>query len=162
GSSTPYVTPLVRKLAGEHGVDLNSVRGTGVGGRIRKQDVLAAAEEQKAASPAPAAQASAAQEPAGAQAPAAPRPELAHLPGTTQKANRIRQITAIKTLESLQTTAQLTQTHEVDMSRIAALRSRAKTAFAEREGVKLTFLPFFAKAAVEALKVHPNVNASYD
>ncbi len=161
GSSTPYVTPLVRKLAGEHGVDLNAVRGTGVGGRIRKQDVLAAAEEQKAASSAPAGQ----QAPA-AQAPAAPaagpRPELAHLPGTTQKANRIRQITAIKTLESLQTTAQLTQTHEVDMSRIAALRSRAKASFAEREGVNLTYLPFFAKAAVEALKAHPNVNASYD
>lgn len=97
-----------------------------------------------------------------ASAPAAVAPSLAHLRGTTQKANRIRQITAKKTRESLQETAQLTQTHEVDVTKIAALRARAKAAFAEREGVNLTFLPFFAKAAVEALKTHPNVNASYN
>ncbi len=167
--SSPYVTPLVRKLAAENDVDLNSVTGTGVGGRIRKQDVLAAAEAAKA----PAKDESA---PAAQQAPAAPapapassapskagvRPELAHLRGTTQKINRIRQITAKKTRESLQTSAQLTQVFEVDMTRIAALRTRAKVGFKEREGVNLTFLPFFAKAVVEALKVHPNVNASID
>ncbi|CPZ67728.1 Probable dihydrolipoamide succinyltransferase [Mycobacteroides abscessus] len=147
----PYVTPLVRKLAAENNVDLSALSGSGVGGRIRKQDVLAAAEAAKApaAAPAPA-------------APAAVAPSLAHLRGTTQKANRIRQITAKKTRESLQETAQLTQTHEVDVTKIAALRARAKAAFAEREGVNLTFLPFFAKAAVEALKTHPNVNASYN
>lgn len=148
----PYVTPLVRKLAAENNVDLSALSGSGVGGRIRKQDVLAAAEAAKA--PAPAAPA--------ASAPAAVAPSLAHLRGTTQKANRIRQITAKKTRESLQETAQLTQTHEVDVTKIAALRARAKAAFAEREGVNLTFLPFFAKAAVEALKTHPNVNASYN
>ncbi|WP_067655063.1 2-oxoglutarate dehydrogenase, E2 component, dihydrolipoamide succinyltransferase [Nocardia harenae] len=157
--STPYVTPLVRRLAEEHGVDLGELSGSGVGGRIRKQDVLAAAEAKKAPEPA----AAPAQQPAAApKAQPKPAPELAHLRGTTQKANRIRQITATKTLESLRTTAQLTQVHEVDVTRIAALRARAKAAFKEREGVNLTFLPFFAKAVVEALGVHPNVNASYD
>ncbi|MBF6357203.1 2-oxoglutarate dehydrogenase, E2 component, dihydrolipoamide succinyltransferase [Nocardia higoensis] len=156
--ATPYVTPLVRKLAEEHGVDLAAVKGSGVGGRIRKQDVLAAAEAKKAPAPAPA------PAPAAAAAPAAPAADakLAHLRGTTQKVNRIRQITAIKTRESLQTTAQLTQVHEADVTKIAALRSQAKAAFKEREGVNLTFLPFFAKAVVEALGVHPNVNASYN
>ncbi|MFD6064438.1 2-oxoglutarate dehydrogenase, E2 component, dihydrolipoamide succinyltransferase [Rhodococcus wratislaviensis] len=162
GDSTPYVTPLVRKLAADNKVDLSSVTGTGVGGRIRKQDVLAAAEAKKA----PAAAAAPAAAPATAAAPAAAsagvRPELLHLRGTTQKANRIRQITATKTRESLQTTAQLTQTFEVDVTKIAALRAQAKNTFLEREGVKLTFLPFFAKAVVEALKSHPNINASYD
>ena len=87
---------------------------------------------------------------------------MAHLRGTTQKASRIRQITANKTRESLQATAQLTQTHEVDMTRIVALRNRAKAAFAEREGVNLTFLPFIARATIDALKAHPNINASYN
>ena len=158
--SSPYVTPLVRKLAAENGVDLGSVTGTGVGGRIRKQDVLAAAESKKApAAAAPSAPATA--PPAGAPAPATPSP-LAHLRGTTQKANRIRQLTAKKTRESLQTTAQLTQTHEVDMTKIVALRARAKKSFAEKEGVNLTYLPFIARAAIDALKAHPNINASYN
>ncbi|OBB95276.1 2-oxoglutarate dehydrogenase, E2 component, dihydrolipoamide succinyltransferase [Mycobacterium sp. 852002-40037_SCH5390672] len=160
----PYVTPLVRKLAAENNIDLNSLTGTGVGGRIRKQDVLAAAEQkqrqQEPAAPAPAAaQPSAA--PSAAAAPT-PAPALAHLRGTTQKASRIRQITANKTRESLQATAQLTQTHEVDMTKLVGLRARAKAAFAEREGVNLTFLPFIARAVIDALKVHPNVNASYN
>lgn len=157
GGSTdgsPYVTPLVRKLATENGVDLSRVKGTGVGGRIRKQDVLAAA--QPAAQPAVAAAA-----PAAAPAAAAPSP-LEHLRGTTQKANRIRQLTAKKTRESLQATAQLTQTHEVDMTTIVALRGRAKKEFAEREGVNLTYLPFIARAVIDALKAHPNINASYN
>ncbi|WP_290704800.1 2-oxoglutarate dehydrogenase, E2 component, dihydrolipoamide succinyltransferase, partial [Gordonia sp. UBA5067] len=143
----PYVTPLVRKLAAENNVDLSAVTGTGVGGRIRKQDVLAAATSPSAAAPA-----------------ASPevRPELAALRGTTAKANRIRQITAAKTLESLQTSAQLTQVHEVDLTRVATLRTAAKESFKAAEGVNLTFLPFFAKAVVEALKVHPNINASYN
>jgi pyruvate dehydrogenase E2 component (dihydrolipoamide acetyltransferase) len=164
-ASAPYVTPLVRKLASEKGVDLTSLTGTGVGGRIRKQDVEAAAEAAAAPEPSPAPAASA---PAPAPAPGGPvadkgvRPELQALRGTTQKASRIRQITATKTRESLQTTAQLTQTFEVDMSRVAALRTRAKAQFSAQEGVNLTFLPFFAKAVVEALKAHPNVNASYD
>ncbi|NKQ58455.1 2-oxoglutarate dehydrogenase, E2 component, dihydrolipoamide succinyltransferase, partial [Amycolatopsis sp. K13G38] len=159
---TPYVTPLVRKLATEHGIDLATLTGSGVGGRIRKQDVLAAAEaKQKEQAPAPAAQAPAAPAPQrpSAPAPAAPSPELAALRGTVQKANRIRQVIAQRTRESLQTSAQLTQVFEVDVTRIARLRQQAKAGFAEREGVKLTFLPFFAKATVEALKQHPNVNA---
>jgi len=157
-SAAPYVTPLVRKLAGQQGVDLDTVTGTGVGGRIRKQDVLAAAETKTAAeSSAPESAAATSSAPA-----AGVRPELAALRGTTQKASRIRQITATKTRESLQNSAQLTQTFEVDMSRIAALRTQAKASFAKQEGVNLTFLPFFAKAVVEALKAHPNVNASYN
>ena len=157
---SPYVTPLVRKLAAENGIDLGTLKGTGVGGRIRKQDVLAAADAKKA--PAAAAPtAAAAAKPAAAAPAAAPSP-LAHLRGTTQKANRIRQITARKTRESLQSTAQLTQTHEVDMTRIVALRARAKKEFAEREGVNLTYLPFIARAVIDALKAHPNINASYN
>ncbi|OBJ35018.1 2-oxoglutarate dehydrogenase, E2 component, dihydrolipoamide succinyltransferase, partial [Mycobacterium colombiense] len=158
----PYVTPLVRKLAAENDIDLNSITGTGVGGRIRKQDVLAAAEQKQRAAKAPAAApAAAAAAPKAAAAPT-PAPALAHLRGTTQKASRIRQITANKTRESLQATAQLTQTHEVDMTRLVGLRARAKAAFAEREGVNLTFLPFIARAVIDALKIHPNVNASYN
>jgi len=163
-SSAPYVTPLVRKLAAENNIDLSSLNGTGVGGRIRKQDVLSAAQQKEEATKAPA-PASA----APAQAPAAPKPSapipapaLAHLRGTTQKASRIRQITAKKTRESLQATAQLTQIHEADMTRIVALREKAKAGFAEREGVNLTFLPFIARAVIDALKAHPNVNASYN
>ena len=165
GEGAPYVTPLVRKLATEHNIDLAEVTGTGVGGRIRKQDVLAAAEAKKAPAPAVPAPAAAPASDAGKKAPAAaptPAPALAHLRGTTQKASRIRQITATKTRESLQATAQLTQTHEVDMTKIVGLRAKAKAAFAEREGVNLTFLPFFARAVIDALKTHPNVNASYN
>jgi 2-oxoglutarate dehydrogenase E2 component (dihydrolipoamide succinyltransferase) len=154
----------VRKLAAENNIDLSSLNGTGVGGRIRKQDVLSAAQQKEEATKAPAPAAG-----APAQAPAAPKPSaptavpaLAHLRGTTQKASRIRQITAKKTRESLQATAQLTQIHEADMTRIVALREKAKAGFAEREGVNLTFLPFIARAAIDALKAHPNVNASYN
>ncbi|MDJ0393028.1 2-oxoglutarate dehydrogenase, E2 component, dihydrolipoamide succinyltransferase [Rhodococcus sp. G-MC3] len=161
GDSTPYVTPLVRKLAADNDVDLSSVKGTGVGGRVRKQDVLAAAEAKNAPAEAPAA-APAATAASAAPATAGVRPELAHLRGTTQRINRIRQITAKKTRESLQSTAQLTQTFEVDVTTIAALRTKAKSTFQKNEGVNLTYLPFFAKAVVEALKAHPNVNASID
>jgi pyruvate dehydrogenase E2 component (dihydrolipoyllysine-residue acetyltransferase) len=164
GDGTPYVTPLVRKLATENDVDLAEVDGTGVGGRIRKQDVLAAAQKKEEAKKAPApaqAPAAALAAPAPAAAPT-PAPALAHLRGTTQKASRIRQITATKTRQSLQATAQLTQTHEVDMTRIVGLRARAKAPFAEREGVNLTFLSFIARAVIDALKIHPNINASYN
>jgi 2-oxoglutarate dehydrogenase E2 component (dihydrolipoamide succinyltransferase) len=166
----PYVTPLVRKLANENNIDLTQVTGTGVGGRIRKQDVLAAAEQkarqketakQPPAAAAPASVAAAPATPAASKAPT-PAPALAHLRGTTQKASRIRQITANKTRESLQATAQLTQTHEVDMTKIVALRAKARAAFAEREGVNLTYLPFIARAVIDALKIHPNINASYN
>ena len=155
GEGAPYVTPLVRKLASDNGIDLATVKGTGVGGRIRKQDVLAAAQPKAAAPAAPAA-------PAAAKSAAAAAAPLAHLRGTTQKASRIRQITAKKTRESLQASAQLTQTHEVDMTKIVSLRARAKKEFAEREGVNLTYLPFIARAVIDALKAHPNINASYN
>ncbi|HEV2780754.1 MAG TPA: 2-oxoglutarate dehydrogenase, E2 component, dihydrolipoamide succinyltransferase [Actinophytocola sp.] len=157
---TPYVTPLVRKLAAENDIDLSTLTGTGIGGRIRKQDVLAAAEAAKAraAAPAPAAQPTR----AAAPAPAKPSPQAAALRGKTEKMTRLRQVVARRMVESLQTAAQLTQVVEVDVTRIAKLRNRAKNAFEQREGVKLTFLPFFAKAAVEALKQHPKLNASID
>jgi 2-oxoglutarate dehydrogenase E2 component (dihydrolipoamide succinyltransferase) len=153
------VTPLVRKLAAEHSVDLSTITGTGVGGRIRKQDVLAAAEAAK--QPAPAA-ATPAAEPAAAPAAAAPALEPSPLRGKTEKLSRIRKIIAQRVHESLQNTAQLTTVVEVDVTAIAMLRERTKRSFEQREGVKLSFLPFFAKAAIEALKAHPKLNATID
>ncbi|HEX6233350.1 MAG TPA: 2-oxoglutarate dehydrogenase, E2 component, dihydrolipoamide succinyltransferase [Jiangellaceae bacterium] len=152
----PYVTPLVRKLAAEHNVDLSTITGTGVGGRIRKQDVLAAAEAAKkpAAEPAPAAPA---EQPA-----AAPAVEPSPLRGKTEKLSRIRKVIAQRVHESLQNTAQLTTVVEVDVTAIAKLREQAKRSFEQREGVKLSFLPFFAKTAIEALKAHPKINATID
>ncbi len=148
------MTPLVRKLASEHQVDLAEVQGSGVGGRIRKSDVLAAAE--KARSPEPAA-------PAATAAPAAARPAaVAAQRGKVESMSRMRQVIATRMVESLQTSAQLTTVVEVDVTRIARLRERAKADFAQREGVKLSFLPFFAVAAIEALKAHPVVNSSVD
>ncbi|WP_138442925.1 2-oxoglutarate dehydrogenase, E2 component, dihydrolipoamide succinyltransferase [Sinomonas susongensis] len=161
GAEAGYVTPLVRKLANQQGVDLSAVKGTGVGGRIRKQDVIAAAEAQKAAqqaaAPAPA-QPSAA--PAAPSAPSAA--PVSSLRGTTEKAPRIRQVIARRMRESLDTSTQLTQVHEIDMTRIAKLRDRAKANFQAQNGVKLTFLPFIAKAVAEALKQHPKLNAEYN
>jgi pyruvate dehydrogenase E2 component (dihydrolipoamide acetyltransferase) len=147
-----YVTPLVRKLASQHGVDLATLVGTGVGGRIRKQDVLEAAEKAKTPVPqeAPA-------------APAAPeRGEPSPLRGRTEKLSRLRAVIAKRMVESLQTSAQLSTVVEVDVTRIAKLRDQAKTEFQARNGVKLSFLPFFALATVEALRVHPMLNASLD
>ncbi|MBF9129965.1 2-oxoglutarate dehydrogenase, E2 component, dihydrolipoamide succinyltransferase [Plantactinospora sp. S1510] len=153
-----YVTPLVRKLAGEQGVDLSTLSGSGVGGRIRKQDVLAAAERAKAerakaAQPAP--QAAAPAEPA---AKAQPSP----LRGSTQKMTRIRSVIAKRMQESLHESAQLTTVVEVDVTKVAKLRAKAKDGFLQRHGVKLSFLPFFALAAVEALQTYPVVNARMD
>jgi 2-oxoglutarate dehydrogenase E2 component (dihydrolipoamide succinyltransferase) len=205
GADGPYVTPLVRKLAAEHGIDLGTVPGTGVGGRIRKQDVLDAARARRGtqepqpvavpqqagpppdvpqqaaappaappaaapASPAPAAPAPAAAAPAAAAsagpAPAADtgRPAIvpSSLRGRTEKLSRSRQVIAQRMVESLQTSAQLTTVVEADVTAIARLRDRAKAAFEAREGVKLSFLPFFALATVEALKVHPKLNAIID
>jgi pyruvate dehydrogenase E2 component (dihydrolipoamide acetyltransferase) len=167
----PYVTPLVRKLAAEHGVDLATVTGTGVGGRIRKQDVVDAARVRREAiaaaqqSAAADGQAAAGQAPAGQQAqgsPSRPAIEPSHLRGRTERMSRARQLIARRMVESLQTSAQLTTVVEVDVTAIARLRERAKADFEAREGVKLTFLPFFALAAVEALKVHPRLNASIE
>ncbi len=153
-----YVTPLVRKLAEQKGVDLSSIKGTGVGGRIRKQDVLDAA-----AAPAPAAsQAPAAKEaPTGASAPK-PSPEAAAKRGTTEKLSRLRKTIAKRMTESLQVSAQLTATVEVDLTLISRIRKVAKEDFKKRNGVSLSYLPFITKAAVEALQQFPKVNATID
>ncbi len=166
GGEASYVTPLVRKLASEHSVDLAGLTGTGVGGRIRKQDVLAAAEQARATreaeekakaapaeAPAPAAASSASGAPAS-------RVTVAPQRGTTEKMSRLRKVIASRMVESLQVSAQLTTVVEVDVTKIARLRARAKASFEAREGVKLSFLPFFALATVEALKAHPKVNAT--
>ncbi len=163
-----YVTPLVRKLAKEHSIDLGQVNGTGVGGRIRKQDVLAAAEAAKNAA-AEAAKAAAA--PAAAEAPAAARPAPAaasaatqpsSLRGTTEKMSRLRQTIARRMVESLQVAAQLTATVEVDLTAISRIRAKVKEDFKKREGASLSYLPFITKAAIEALKIYPKVNATID
>jgi pyruvate dehydrogenase E2 component (dihydrolipoamide acetyltransferase) len=153
--ASAYVTPLVRKLASEHGVDLASLTGTGVGGRIRKQDVLDAARARQESKPA---EQPAAAAPAGQGVAAS----LSAKRGTTEKMTRLRRLIAQRMVESLQTSAQLTTVVEVDVTKIARLRDRAKRDFEAREGVKLSFLPFFALAAVEALKNHPVVNASVE
>ncbi|MGV9393047.1 2-oxoglutarate dehydrogenase, E2 component, dihydrolipoamide succinyltransferase [Streptomyces olivaceus] len=146
-----YVTPLVRKLAAEHGVDLSTVKGTGVGGRIRKQDVTAAAEAAKAA---PAAAA-----PAAPAAKKAPVLEASPLRGQTVKMPRIRKVIGDNMVKALHEQAQLSSVVEVDVTRLMKLRARAKDAFAAREGVKLSPMPFYVKAAAQALKAHAPVNA---
>ena len=170
---SPYVTPLVRKLAAEHSVPLESIAGTGVGGRIRKQDVIDAAAKRRAeeaaargrrccrdpGAAAPAAAPATSAAPEAAPAPARPALVPDALRGTTQRMSRPRQVIAKRMVESLQTSAQLTTVVEVDVTNIARLRDRAKAAFEAREGVKLTFLPFFAQATVEALKIHPKLNS---
>ena len=167
-TNSAYVTPLVRKLAREKGVDLSTVTGSGVGGRIRKEDVEAKAAQiaaEKAAQEAAAkaaAQAPAPAAPASASAkPAAAKPAVdTTLRGKTEKMSRLRQVISTRMIESLQTSAQLTTVVEVDVTRIASLRARAKNAFLAANGTKLTFLPFFVQAATEALKAHPKLNAS--
>ena len=204
----PYVTPLVRKLADENGVDLSSVQGSGVGGRIRKQDILQAAEPTPAPIPAvqypsaptpvppvltpvsplppvpvpvpPVPQPAAPVPPAFSYVPTpsvSPEPtaetemgnepapvSVAHsaLAGTTEKISRLRATIARRMVESLQTSAQLTATVEVDLTLISRLRAHVKQEFLAREGVPLTYLPFVAKAAIEALKEYPKVNATID
>ncbi len=139
-----YVTPLVRKLAADNHIDLARVTGTGVGGRIRKSDVLEAVEAAKQATP------------------VAPRSDSAELRGRTEKLSRLRRVIADRMVESLQVSAQLTTVVEVDVTRIAQLRAAAKSGFEAKEGAKLSFLPFFAKATIEALVAFPQVNASID
>jgi pyruvate dehydrogenase E2 component (dihydrolipoamide acetyltransferase) len=140
-----YVTPIVRKLANEAGVDLSTITGTGVGGRIRKQDI------ESAAAPA-----------AGATAPAAAAVEVSPLRGTTQPMSRLRKVVAERAVASMQQTAQLTTVVEVDVTRVAMLRDKVKVSFHEKTGNKLSFLPFFALAAAEALKANPIINATVD
>ncbi|MGV9519382.1 2-oxoglutarate dehydrogenase, E2 component, dihydrolipoamide succinyltransferase [Streptomyces griseus] len=150
GDDGAYVTPLVRKLASENNVDLSSVKGTGVGGRIRKQDVVAAAEAAKAA---------AAPAPAAAPAAKAPKLEASPLRGQTVKMTRMRKVIGENMMKALHSQAQLTSVLEVDITKLMKLRNQAKASFAAREGVKLSPMPFFVKAAAQALKAHPVVNA---
>jgi len=155
-TSDAYVTPIVRKFASENGVDLSRVSGTGIGGRIRKEDVAAAITKAPVA-PIPVSQS---HSPSTAT-PAAPV-AVSPLRGTTVKMSRLRSVIAARMVESLQVSAQLTTVIEVDVTKIARLRERAKASFEAREGVKLTFLPFFAVAVCEALKQHPVLNASVE
>jgi pyruvate dehydrogenase E2 component (dihydrolipoamide acetyltransferase) len=146
GRSMPYVTPIVRKLANDHGVDVSTINGTGVGGRIRKEDILAAAGQ--AGQPAPV---------------AAPTTVAASsLRGTSVPMSRLRKVIAERAVASMQQTAQLTSVVEVDVTEIAELRTAVKDQFAAATGVKLSFLPFFVKAAAEALQVFPIINAVVD
>ncbi|WP_217613918.1 2-oxoglutarate dehydrogenase, E2 component, dihydrolipoamide succinyltransferase [Cellulomonas sp. GbtcB1] len=154
-----YLTPLVRKLAAEKGVDTSTLTGTGVGGRIRKEDVLEAAAKAEEAAKAAAAQQAPAASPSAPSAPAAAKSvQPSPLRGTTEKASRLRQVIAERMVDALHSQAQLTSVVEVDVTRVARLRAQAKDSFKAREGVNLTFLPFFVQAAVEALKVHPKIN----
>ena len=191
GADGAYVTPLVRKLAAEHGVDLSTLQGTGVGGRIRKQDVIDAADQGQAADApaaatdqpttdqptadqptAPAAEPARAQLPQPATQSSAAAPTYVDQPvaaaaattvrGRTEPLSRLRKVIGTRMVESLQASAQLTTVVEADVTAIARLRATAKAGFEAREGTKLTFLPFFTLAAVEALKAHPMVNSSID
>ena len=150
-----YVTPLVRKLASELGVNLANVKGTGIGGRIRREDVEQAA-------PAPVAAVSAAPVAASAVRTSAPTIAVSPLRGTTVTMSRLRKVIAARMVESLQVSAQLTTVIEVDVTKIARLRDKSKASFEAREGVKLSFLPFFAVATCEALKQHPVLNSSVE
>jgi 2-oxoglutarate dehydrogenase E2 component (dihydrolipoamide succinyltransferase) len=148
-----YVTPLVRKLAHEQGVDLASLTGSGVGGRIRKEDVLAAAEQAKSATSSS----------AGAAPQAGPFvAEVSPLRGTRQKMTRLRKVVAERAVQSMQSTAQLTSVVEVDVTKVAQFRDANKAEFQQKTGAKLSFMPFFALAASEALKAHPKLNATVD
>ena len=149
-----YVTPIVRKLANDLGVNLSTVRGSGIGGRIRKEDVMAAKPASAPSQSAPVAASAPAARPAA--------PVASPLRGTTVTMSRLRKVIAARMVESLQVSAQLTTVIEVDVTKIARLRDRSKATFEAREGVKLSFLPFFAVAVCEALKQHPVLNSSVE
>ena len=147
-----YVTPIVRQFAKEQGVELSTVKGSGVGGRIRKEDILAAAQPVAVVAPAAT--------PNDVKTPV--RGSVSPLRGTTVTMSRLRKVIAARMVESLQVSAQLTTVVEVDVTKISRLRDKAKASFAAREGVNLTFLPFFAVAVCEALKQHPVLNSSLE
>ena len=162
GEASGYVTPIVRKYAKEKGIDLAEVTGTGVGGRIRRQDIDALVEAKRQAEEAQK-QAAAAKVPAPAAAsPSKPSAEAEQLRGTTQKMSRLRQVISERMVDSLKVSAQLTTVIEADVTRIVALRGAKKEEFQAKTGAKLTFLPFFVKAAIDALKSHPKINASIE
>jgi pyruvate dehydrogenase E2 component (dihydrolipoamide acetyltransferase) len=154
-SDASYVTPIVRKLANDNGIDLSNLSGTGVGGRIRKEDVIAATSAPTAAAP------TASYTPAASSAPKA-TVTTSHLRGTTEPMSRLRKVLAERAVASMVSTAQLTTVVEVDVTAIASMRQNAQAAFVAKTGVKLNFMPFFALAAAEALRSHPKLNASVD
>jgi len=151
-----YVTPLVRKLANEKGIDLSTIPGSGVGGRIRKEDVLEAAEKAAKAAPAPSAGA-----PSSSASTYVPL-EVSPLRGTTVPMTRLRKVVAERAVQSMQAMAQLTSVVEVDVTKVAQFRDRNKGEFLQKTGNKLSFLPFFTLAAAEALQAHPKLNATVD
>ncbi len=162
GGGPSYVTPLVRRLAAEHGVELSSVHGTGVGGRIRKQDVIDAARSSGSSKPPTDQPAQPVPSTKPKQPAAAATGPDTSVRGKTEKLSRLRTVIAQRMVESLQISAQLTTVVEADITKISRLRDRAKADFESREGVKLSFLPFFALATCEALRDHPAVNSSID
>lgn len=149
-NDSAYVTPIVRKLAKDNGVDLNNVKGTGIGGRIRKEDVESLIGQTQSA---PA---------ASSQAAAPAEVEISPLRGTTEQMSRLRKVLASKAVESMQSSAQLTSVVEVDVTKIAELRKAVQSDFIAKTGVKLSFMPFFNLAAAEALKAHPKLNSTIE
>jgi len=144
GGGSGYVTPIVRKLANEQGVDLSQVQGTGVGGRIRKEDILSAGPVLHA------------------QTKARTPLTVSPLRGTSVPMSRLRKVVAERAVISMQSTAQLTSVVEVDVTRVAHFRDNVKGAFQAATGNKLSFMPFFALAATEALQAFPIINATVD
>ena len=149
-----YVTPIVRKLASELGVNLSSIKGSGIGGSVRREDVEAAAKPAAVAAPV-----TSASPVTSSPVRSAPVMSTSPLRGTTVTMSRLRKVIAARMVESLAVSAQLTTVVEVDVTKVARLRDRAKASFEAREGVKLSFLPFFAVAVCEALKQHPVLNS---
>lgn len=149
-NDSAYVTPIVRKLAKDNGVDLNNVKGTGIGGRIRKEDVESLIGQTQS-TPA-----------ASSQAAAPAEVEISPLRGTTEQMSRLRKVLASKAVESMQSSAQLTSVVEVDVTKIAELRKAVQSDFIAKTGVKLSFMPFFNLAAAEALKAHPKLNSTIE
>lgn len=149
-NDSAYVTPIVRKLAKDNGVDLNNVKGTGIGGRIRKEDVESLIGQTQSA---PA---------ASSQTTAPAEVEISPLRGTTEQMSRLRKVLASKAVESMQSSAQLTSVVEVDVTKIAELRKAVQSDFIAKTGVKLSFMPFFNLAAAEALKAHPKLNSTIE
>ena len=152
-----FTTPIVRKLAKEQGVDLSQIKGTGVNGRVRKDDVLNVAKSNVApTSQSPSPVAATQPQAVSTSAPVAQESVL----GRVEQTSRLRRIIAERMVQSLHISAQLTSVIEVDVTKIASLRNKVKESFVAREGVKLSFLPFFAKVSIESLNEFPIVNAT--
>ena len=167
-----YATPIVRQLAKEKGIDISTISGSGVNGRVKKEDVLNATGTAVAAqvvaspvaTPVAASVAAPVATPTPASAPAKPAAPAASveqpLRGRIEQTTRLRRVIAERMVQSLHISAQLTSVVEVDVTKISSLRNKVKDSFVAREGVKLSFLPFFAKVAVDTLKEFPIVNAT--